>query len=117
MTGPDLFTFAEAQRDEQRRAAWLARFERADWVAPHDLIGGTPAGTVLQGWRCPDPECRQVAPSRYAMVLVHGLDPHVPDTLTDTPWCRRIDYHRYRAEVGLPPLSDAPAGLRPGVLR
>jgi hypothetical protein len=79
----DLFGEADqaeqaASKDAQVRADWTARFERADWIAPYDTAGGTPKGTVLSGWRCPDPDCAEVEVNSFVLSINHGFDPDVP---------------------------------------
>jgi hypothetical protein len=75
----DLFGKVEqADKHAQARADWAAHFERADWVAPYDTAGGTPKGTVLNGWRCPDPDCGQIEPNAFVLSINHGWDPDVP---------------------------------------
>ncbi|MGH3432825.1 MAG: hypothetical protein ACRDQB_08330 [Thermocrispum sp.] len=78
----DLFGDIEQQLDRESvlaaaRAEWQAGFERADWVAPYDC-GHGPEGTVVAGWRCPDPECGEVADNAYTLARNHGFDPDVP---------------------------------------
>lgn len=68
----------EASKRERTRAAWLARFERADWIAPWDTAGGMKKGDSKPGWRCPDPGCGEVEPNEYWLLINHGWDPHQP---------------------------------------
>lgn len=70
--------FGEVQAAIDRQAAWEARFERADWVAPYDCADGMKKGESKPGWRCPDPECGQVEPNSFLLRLNHGFDPKVP---------------------------------------
>jgi hypothetical protein len=72
-----------AQRSERAQAEtaaseWAGRFERADWVAPYDTAGGTPKGTAIPGWRCPDPECGKIEPNGFLLSINHGWDPEIP---------------------------------------
>jgi hypothetical protein len=58
-------------------AEWLARFERADWVAPHDTQGGMKKGDRQPGgWVCPS--CGQVEPNQFLLGTNHGWDPDRP---------------------------------------
>ena len=72
----DLFGEVEARLDAC--AAWLARFERADWVAPWDTAGGMKKGDSTPGWRCPDPECREIVINSYHLWIDHGWNPDIP---------------------------------------
>lgn len=75
---------ARAEQDAADKAAaaaaWEARFERADWVAPYDTAGGMKAGDSQPGWRCP--ACGQIEPNEFLLGNNHGYhlyDPgHVP---------------------------------------
>lgn len=71
---------AEDAAGERRlaRAEWAARFERPDWVAPHDTQGGMRKGDSKPGWRCPDPECREIEPNGFSLTINHGWDPETP---------------------------------------
>jgi hypothetical protein len=75
----------EAAGRGEARAAWEARFEHADWIAPYDTSGGTPKGGRVPGWRCPDPECGEIepGPTGFLLSLNHGFDPDVPGR---EPW-------------------------------
>ena len=62
---------------EAELAEWVARFERADWVAPY--ADGTKKGTVEPGWKCP--ACGTVEPNEFLLGNNHGYrlyDTHVP---------------------------------------
>jgi hypothetical protein len=74
------------------RAAWQARFERADWIAPYDTATGTPKGARVPGWRCPDPECGEIEPGPTGFVLSinHGFDPDVPGREPYDGRCRKV---------------------------
>jgi hypothetical protein len=57
--------FGEVDKRLDAAAEWLARFERADWIAPWDTATGPRPGdpplkkgecSPVPGWRCPDPE-------------------------------------------------------------
>lgn len=98
MTQLDLFGAVEAAEDAatvraREAAEWFARFERADWVAPWDCADGTPKGTVIQGWRCPDPECGGVEVNNAILGINHGLDPHSPRSELK---CFRVRWLRLR---------------------
>lgn len=71
------------------RAAWQAGFERTEWVAPYDC-GLGPAGTVVLGWRCPDPECAQVEVNACLLSMNHGWDPDVPGHEPYDGHCHRL---------------------------
>lgn len=81
----------QAARDrDQARTEWLARFERADWVAPWDTAGGMKKGESLLGWRCPDPECSQVEVNEYHLMIEHGWDVHTPGSAPFDGRCHRL---------------------------
>jgi hypothetical protein len=82
--------FGAVERAEAARAEWVARFERAGWVAPHDCADGTPRGAVKPGWRCPDPDCAQVEPTAFALAINHGWDPDVPGHAPFDGHCHRL---------------------------
>lgn len=86
MSGQEAFDLFGQQA---ARDAWAATFERVEWVAPWDC-GIGPAGTVILGWRCPDPDCRRVEPNAGLIQVNHGFDPDVPNR---RPWggrCARL---------------------------
>jgi hypothetical protein len=67
--------FGEAEQVEaaaadlvQARADWVARFERAVWIAPWNTAGGMKAGDL--GWKCPD--CGAVEPNEFLLGNNHG---------------------------------------------
>jgi len=68
----------EASERVNARAAWQARFGRADWIAPWDTADGRPKGSVTRGWRCPDPDCGEIEPNDFLLSITHGFDPNVP---------------------------------------
>ena len=95
----------EASQRQDARAAWRARFERADWIAPYDTAGGTPKGGRVPGWRCPDPECGEVepGPTGFLLALNHGFDPDVPG---HEPWdgrCYKVKLLARHREAVMPP--------------
>lgn len=103
----DLFgQVEEAEREAAERAAagaaWLARFERAEWIAPYDTAGGTPKGTRVPAWRCPDPECGEVepGPSGFLLSINHGFDPDVPGWEPYDGRCRKVRRRAAEAERG-----------------
>ena len=100
MTAPvqlDLFGEVEAKPDA--RAAWLARFERADWIAPWDTAGGMKKGDSTPGWRCPDPECGQVEINSTLLANNHGWDPFTPGYGPFDGRCHRLRLLRAHAEA------------------
>lgn len=88
----------DARDREQERADWLARFERADWIAPWDTAGGMKKGESALGWRCPDPECRDIELSSYLLVIEHGWDPYEPGHEPFDGRCHRLRLLRSHAE-------------------
>ena len=83
----DLFGQIEAAETEAarqlgaraaERAAWLARFERVEFIAAYDWQNGVKAGDVVLGWRCPDPACGEVESTSFTLSLNHGFDPDIP---------------------------------------
>ena len=79
MTGHvQLDLFGEVERAEDTKTAWLARFDRPDWVAPWDTAGGMRKGDRKPGWRCPDPDCGDIEPNSYLLYANHGWDPYRP---------------------------------------
>lgn len=89
--------FGEVEAREAERAAWEARFERADWIAPYDTAGGMKKGESKPGWRCPDPECGVIEPSGFLLRLNHGFDPHVPGHQDFDGQCTRVRLLRNQA--------------------
>jgi hypothetical protein len=99
--------FGEVERRLDARAAWLARFERADWIAPHDTAAGPRSGdpplkkgecSPVPGWRCPDPECGEVEPNAYHLMIGHGWNPHLPGDGPFDGRCHKVRHRRARAE-------------------
>lgn len=88
----------DARDREQERAGWLARFERADWIAPWDCADGTPKGGRVPGWRCPDPECGEIEPSSYLLIIEHGWDPYTPGEEPFDGRCHKLRLLRSHAE-------------------
>jgi hypothetical protein len=91
----DLFGEVEkAEQDARDRAqaaaAWAARFERADWIAPWDTAGGLKKGDRVLGWRCPDPACGQIEPNATLLANDHGWDPQVPGREPSDGCCHRL---------------------------
>jgi hypothetical protein len=91
----DLFGEVEkAEQDARDRAqaaaAWAARFERADWIAPWDTAGGMKKGDRVLGWRCPDPDCGQIEPNATLLANDHGWDPRMPGQEPFDGRCHRL---------------------------
>jgi hypothetical protein len=104
----DLFGAVERAEQEraaeaQRRTEWRALFEPADWIAPYDCADGTPAGTAVPGWLCPDPDCGVIEPNGCVLGINHGLDPDRPPLYDDPaePWCRYVHIQRRRVAAGM----------------
>lgn len=98
MTTVQLDLFGETDARIDRTAEWQARFTPADWIAPYDC-GYGPAGTVVRGWQCPDPECGQIEPNASLLGSNHGYDPTVPG---HEPWngrCARLTRLAIRTEA------------------
>jgi hypothetical protein len=104
----------EATQRQRARDAWRARFERADWVAPYDTAGGTPEGTAVPGWRCPDPECGEIEPNGFLLAINHGWDPDVPGREPYDGRCYAIKlraaHKQYEAAQGGAPAPVTPVG-------
>ena len=60
----------------EARAEWETRFERADWIAPHDTADGAQKGDSKPGWRCP--ACGEVEPNEFLLNINHGYSPDQP---------------------------------------
>lgn len=106
MTAVQLDLFGEVEKTERAaddreaaRAAWKARFERADWIAPWDTASGTPKGGRVPGWRCPDPECGEIepGPTGYLLRSNHGWDPDVPGEEPFDGRCHKVRLRRNQA--------------------
>lgn len=108
----DLFGEVEKQLNytsavEHARAEWRAQFERADWVAPYDC-GYGPEGTVVSGWRCPDPECGEVADNAYSLSLNHGYDPDTPGAQSYYGRCQKLATARVGRHVRASEMGPCP---------
>lgn len=99
--------FGEVEAGEQARAEWLARFERADWIAPWDTATGPRPGdpplkkgerSPVPGWRCPDPECGVVEPNTCLLMINHGWNPDVPGDGPFDGRCHSVRLRRNQAE-------------------
>ncbi|PSL08156.1 hypothetical protein CLV30_101123 [Haloactinopolyspora alba] len=85
----DLFgdVLAAEQRDQRilhEAAAWRARFDRVEWSSPLPNI------TPRLGYRCPDPDCRQVEPAAFVLAINHGFDPDTPGRQPHHGRCHRV---------------------------
>lgn len=98
--------FGEVEKRLDARAAWLARFERADWIAPWDTAAGPRPGdpplkkgecSPVPGWRCPDPECGEVAYNACRLEIDHGWDPHTPGREPFDGRCHGVRLRRNQA--------------------
>lgn len=72
-----------------KRAAWSARFDRVEWVAPWPTATGRPKGSVFLGYRCPDPDCGEVEPTAFGLVINHGFDPDLPGRQGSSGRCHK----------------------------
>lgn len=79
---------AAARAELERRACWWPDGTRVEWVAPWDCGDGTPAGTVLQGWRCW--HCGQIEVNQYMLAVSHGLVDYYPESLERVECARQI---------------------------